>query len=205
AAAAGTSGKSEQANPSCSNESAIGTTSTTSGTGSNPVTLAGKAYLAGPYKGAPLSMDVITPALSGPFDLGTVVVRVALNVNPKTAQVNAVSDAIPDVFGGVKLDLRAIDVNVDRSKFMLNPTNCAAQATAGFLNGGGGNPLDPAAWSSYSVSAPYQASQCNKLGFKPKLHTRLFAKGNTTRAKHPKLRAILETSNGNANVLRTAL
>jgi hypothetical protein len=130
---------------------------------------------------------------------------VALNVNPKTAQVNAVSDAIPDVFGGVKLDLRSIDVNVDRTKFMLNPTNCAAQATAGFLNGGGGNPLDPAAWSSYSVSAPYQASQCNKLGFKPKLHTRLFAKGNTTRAKHPKLRAILETSNGNANVLRTAL
>jgi hypothetical protein len=205
AAAAASTGTAQKASSSCSDASKIGTTSTTAGTGSHPVTLGGNAYLAGPYNGAPLSMAVITPAVSGPFDLGTVVVRVALNVNPKTAQVNAVSDAIPDVFGGVKLDLRSIDVNIDRSKFMLNPTNCAAQATAGFLNGGGGNPLDPAAWSSYSVSAPYQASQCNKLGFKPKLHTRLFAKGNTTRAKHPKLRAILETSNGNANVLRTAL
>ncbi len=204
-AAAASTGAAEKASSSCSDASKIGTTSTTAGTGDHPVTLAGNAYLAGPYKGAPLSMAAITPALSGPFDLGTVVVRVALNVNPRTAQVNAVSDAIPDVFGGVKLDLRAIDVNVDRSKFMLNPTNCAAQATAGTINGGGGDPTSPAAWSSYAVSAPFQATQCNKLGFKPKLHTRLFAKGNTNRAKHPKLRAILETRNGDANVLRSAL
>lgn len=205
AVAAGNSGAAERAHPSCSSKSQIGTTSTTAGTGSHPVTLAGKAYLSGPYKGAPLSMDVITPALSGPFDLGTVVVRVALNVNPATAQVNAVSDAIPDVFGGVKLDLRAIDVNVNRKKFMLNPTNCAKQATAGFLSGGGGDPTNPAAWSSYQVSAPYRASKCKKLGFKPKLSTRLFAKSNTTRAKHPKLRAILQTRKGDANVFRTAL
>ncbi|HEU4736678.1 MAG TPA: hypothetical protein VFS48_06605 [Solirubrobacterales bacterium] len=203
--AAGRSGAAEKANPSCSSKSQIGTTSTTAGTGSHPVTLAGKAYLSGPYKGAPLSMAVITPALSGPFDLGTVVVLVALEVNPKTAQVNAVSDAIPDVFGGVKLDLRAIDVNVNRKKFMLNPTNCAKQATAGFLNGGGGDPTDPAAWSSYPVSAPYRATKCKKLGFKPKLNTRLFAKGNTSRAKHPKLRAVLTTRKGDANILRSAL
>lgn len=204
-AAAANSGAAERANPSCSSKSQIGTTSTTAGTGSHPVTLAGNAYLSGPYKGAPLSMAVITPAISGPFDLGTVVVRVALNVNPKTAQVNAVSDAIPDVFGGVKLDLRAIDVNVNRKKFMLNPTNCAKQATAGFLSGGGGDPTNPAAWSSYQVSAPYRASKCGKLGFKPKLYTRLFAKGNATRAKHPKLRAVLQARKGDANVLRSAL
>jgi len=205
AAAAKNSGVTEKAHPSCSSKSQIAATSTTAGTGSHPVTLAGKAYLSGPYKGAPLSMDVITPALSGPFDLGTVVVRVALNVNPRTAQVNAVSDAIPDVFGGVKLDLREIKVNVNRKKFMLNPTNCAKQATAGFLNGGGGDPTNPAAWSSYKVSAPYRATKCKKLGFKPKLSTKLVAKGNTTRAKHPKLRAILKTRKGDANVLRTAL
>jgi hypothetical protein len=205
AAAAAHSGAAEKASPSCSSKSQIATTSTVAGTGGKAVTLAGKAYLSGPYKGAPLSMDVITPALSGPFDLGTVVVRVALNVNPATAQVNAVSDAIPHVYGGVKLDLRSIDVNVNRKKFMINPTNCAKQATAGFLNGGGGDPTNPAAWSSYAVSAPYQASKCKKLGFKPKLSTRLLAKGNTTRAKHPKLRAILQARSGDANVLRTAL
>jgi len=206
AAAAASSGVAEQANPSCSSASMIGTTSTLSGTGPSPLKIDGKAYLAGPYKDAPLSLATVTPAVAGPFDLGTVVVRVALFVDPVTAQVHAVSDEIPDVYGGVKLDVRSIDVNVDRKKFMHNPTNCAAQATTGFLNGGGANPTDPAAWSSYPVSSPFKATGCNKLGFKPKLHTRLFGgKGTTTRGKHPKLRAILEGRAKDANVLRSAL
>jgi hypothetical protein len=206
AAAAASSGVAEQTDSSCSSASEIGTASTLSGTGSGPIKIAGKAYLAGPYKSAPLSLAIVTPAVAGPFDLGTVVVRVALFINPTTAQVHAVSDAIPDVYGGVKLDIRSIDVNVDRQKFMHNPTNCAAQATTGFLNGGGANPTDPAVWSSYSVNSPFQATECNKLGFKPKLHTRLFGgKNTTTRGKHPKLRAILEAREGDANVLRSAL
>lgn len=203
AAAAASAGKAELASSSCSSASQIGNVSTESGTGANPLKLGGKAYLAGPYKGAPLSMATITPAVAGPFDLGVVVVRVALNVNPQTAQINAVSDLIPDVFGGAKLDIRLIDVNVDRAKFMLNPTNCAKQATSGVINGGGGNPADPALFSSYSVSDPFQATQCNKLAFKPKLFTRLF--GPTKRAKNPRIRAILEARNGDANVARTAL
>ncbi len=205
AAAAASGGLAEQARPSCPSASQVGTASTRSGTGSNPITIGGKAYLAGPYNGAPLSLAVVTPAVAGPFDLGTVVVRVALFVNPETAQVHAVSDPIPDVFGGVKLDIRSIDVNVDRAGFMHNPTNCAAQATTGFLNGGGANPTNPAAWSSYKVSSPFQATGCKQLSFKPKLHTRLFAGGATTRGKHPKLRAILEGRSKDANVLRSAL
>lgn len=205
-AAAAASGASELASASCPASSEIGTTSTDSGTGPNPVKLGGHAYLAGPYNGAPLSMVVITPAKSGPFDLGNVVVRVALFVEPETVQVHAVSDPIPDVFGGVKLDVRTIDVNVDRTKFMHNPTNCKAGAVSGVLNGGGSDPTTPSAFSSYPVSAAYQASECNKLGFKPKLHTRLSGSKNVTqRAKHPKLRAILETREKDANVLRTAL
>jgi hypothetical protein len=203
AAAAASSGKAQQASSSCPAESMVGTDSTESGTGATPVKLPGKVFLAGPYKGAPLSLAAITPAVSGPFDLGTVVVRVALNVNPETAQINAVSDTIPDVFGGVKLDIRSIDFNLDRAKFMLNPTNCAAQATSGAINGAGGDATNPAAWSSYAVNAPFQASQCNKLGFKPKLHTRLY--GPVKRAKNPRIRAILEARQGDANVSRTAL
>jgi len=202
-AAAASTGKAELANPSCSSASRIGGTSTETGSGANPLKIGGNAYLAGPYKGAPLSMVAITPAVAGPFDLGVVVVRVALNVNPQTAQINAVSDAIPDVFGGAKLDIRLIDVNVDRSQFMLNPTNCAAQATSGTIKGGGGDPTNAAAWSSYAVSAPFQATKCNKLAFKPKLFTRL--SGPTKRAKNPRIRAILEARKGDANVARTAL
>ena len=164
-AASAASGTAEKASSSCSSASQIGVTSTEAGSGSAPFKIAGKAFLAGPYKGAPLSMVVITPGVAGPYDIGTVVVRVALNVNPLTAQINAVSDPIPNVFGGVKLDLRSIDVDIDKSQFMKNPTNCEVGATSGTINGGGSNPANPASFSSYGVSAPFQASECNKLGF----------------------------------------
>ncbi len=203
AAAKANSGKAEAAAASCPAASLIAATSTEVGSGSAPYKIDGKAFLAGPYKGAPLSMAAITPGVAGPYDIGTVVVRVALNVNPETGQINAVSDSIPNVFGGVKLDVRSIDVDVNRAQFMLNPTNCAAQATSGVLNGGGANPADPAAFSSYAVSAAYQATECNKLGFKPKLFTRLY--GPTKRAKNPRIRAILEARAGDANLSRAAL
>lgn len=204
AAAAAGSGIAAIAKPPCPDSSFLGVASVTSGTGSGPLTLPGNVYFTGPYKGAPLSLAVATPAVAGPFDLGTVIVRVALFVDPKTAQVNAVSDPIPDVYGGVKLDLREIDVNVNRRQFMLNPTSCAKErSTTGVLNGGGGDPTNPAAFSSYAVKSPYQTRNCGKLKFKPKLHTRLF--GPTKRAKNPRIRAILEARNGDANVARTAL
>ena len=203
AAAAASSGKAQQAKPSCSSNSAIGSTTTLTGTGNAPLSLPGTAYLGGPYKGAPLSMAIVTPAVSGPFDLGTVVVRVALNVNPLTAQINAVSDPIPNVFGGVKLDIRSIDVNVNRHNFMINPTNCAASATTGTINGGGSNPASSAAWSSYAVTSPYQATGCSKLGFKPSFNARI--SGPTTRAKNPQIRVVVKARKGDANIARTAL
>lgn len=202
-AAANRSGAAEKASSSCPADSMIGTTTTAAGSGSGPIKIAGKAFLAGPYKGAPLSLAIITPAVAGPYDLGTVVVRTALNVNPETAQVNAVSDVIPNVFGGVKLDIRSIDVNVDRSQFMRNPTNCSAQATTGAIKGGGADPSNPAVFSSYPVNAPFAATECDSLGFKPKLHTRL--SGPTRRTKNPRIRAILEAREGDANLSRTAL
>jgi hypothetical protein len=197
------SGTEEAASPSCSSKSLIGTATTAAGSGGAPFKITGNVYLAGKYKGAPLSLAVITPVVAGPYDLGTIVVRVALNVDPLTAQVNAVSDAIPNIFGGIKLDIRSIDFDISRKKFMINPTNCSKQATAGTINGGGGDPASSSAWSTYKVSSPFQASACNKLGFQPKFHVRLT--GSTTRAKNPKIRAILEAPSGQANIARTAL
>jgi hypothetical protein len=203
AAAAASSGKAQQSSPSCSSNSAVGSVVTKAGTGGAPLSLGGTAYLAGPYKGAPLSLAVITPAVSGPFDLGTVVIRVALNVNPLTAQVNAVSDPIPNVFGGVKLDIRSIDFDINRYQFMLNPTNCEAGATAGTVNGGGSNPTNASDWSSYAVSSPYQATGCKNLKFTPEFHARI--SGPTTRAKNPQIRVVVKAKKGQANIARTAL
>ena len=203
AAAAASSGKAQQANASCSSNSAIGSVVTKAGTGGAPLSLNGVAYLAGPYKGAPLSLAVITPAVSGPYDLGTVVIRVALNINPLTAQINAVSDPIPNVFGGVKLDIRSIELNANRYQFMLNPTSCQATATTGTLSGGGSNPANASSWSSYAVSSPFQTSGCKNLGFKPTLNARI--SGPTTRAKNPQIRVIVKSKKGQANIARTSL
>ncbi|HEX6602034.1 MAG TPA: hypothetical protein VF030_05280, partial [Solirubrobacterales bacterium] len=203
AAAAGRSGAAERSNPSCSGDSYIGKVITRSGSGANPLELSGNAYLAGPYKGAPLSMVTMTPAVAGPFDLGNVVIRAALNVDPETAQVRAVSDVIPDVYGGAKLDIRSIGIDIDRNRFTINPTNCKPQEVEGTINGGGADPTNPAAFSSFAVTEPFQKRDCRKLRFKPKLNISLF--GGTTRNKYPRLKAVLTTRKGDANMARTAV
>ena len=206
AAAGSGSGKDQMSNPSCPDSSRVGPIETAAGSGSDPFQASGSAYLAGPYKGAPLSMVFITPAVAGPYDLGNVVVRAALNVNPETAEVRAVSDPIPNVFGGVKLDIRKIHLVVDRAQFALNPTTCREPLPVNStISSGGGNPLDEAQWQQTNVSDQFQFLGCKKLQFKPKFHARIFGgKNQTKRAKNPKFRAIVEARNGDANLRRAA-
>jgi hypothetical protein len=203
-AAGARAGAEEAASPSCPADSLVGSATITSGSGPEPLTIeGGKAYLAGPYNGAPLSLAVITPATAGPFDLGTVVVRVALFVDPKTAQVRALSDPLPHVYGGALLDLRTVSVKMDRPNFAINPTSCAAQSFAGIVRGGGSDPTNPAAFSAVAATSPFQATNCDALGFKPKLFLRVF--GATKRTKNPKLRATLLARPGDANIARAAV
>ncbi len=202
AAAAANSGVAEAASSSCPSSSLIGRAEVKAGSGPSPIEIGGKVFLAGRYKGAPLSLAVITPATAGPFDLGTVVVRVALSLEPRTARVHAVSDPIPHVYGGATLDIRSVAVVLNRKDFSLNPTNCSQLSFDGALLGGGANPLDPAAFTRAPLSAPFKVNGCEKLGFKPKLFLRLF--GGMRRAKNPKLRAVLLPKEGDANIARAA-
>jgi len=197
------SGAAEKKNSVCPNESRIGAVTVQAGTGKDPLKVTGDAYLAGRYKGASVSIVIVTPALAGPFDLGNVVVRVPLFLDPETAQIHPRTMDIPDVFGGAKLDIRSVFVNVNREDFTLNGTNCRKAATAGVVNGGGGNPLDPGAYSAFKVSEPARGTGCRKLKFHPKLNIRLF--GKTQRAKHPKLRAVLKARGKDANIRKASV
>ena len=195
-AATRTSGVEQQKKSSCNSKSEIGVATIQAGTGPAPLSIKGKVFLSGPYKGAPLSVIVITPAVAGPFDLGNVVVRAPLGLDPETGRAST-SAEIPDVFGGVKLDIRSINVNLNRKEFTLNGTNCSKFATEGSVAGGGADPTNPGSWSSANVSSPSQGEGCNGLAFKPGLKVRLF--GQTRRAKHPKLKATLTAKEGQAN------
>ncbi len=118
----------------CSSASQIGYTTVQAGPGSTPVTIpqAGEpqdpVYLTSGYGGAPYGLSIVVPAKAGPFNLGTVVVRAAIAVNPQTAALTITSDSLPTILQGIPLQIKTIDVTIDRSGFTFNPTNCEAQS-----------------------------------------------------------------------------
>jgi hypothetical protein len=191
-------GKGELNNPACPASSEIGSVSAGLGAGPGPNYFPGKVYLAGPYKGAQLSLAVVAPGLAGPYDLGNVVVRAALHVNPETAQVRAVSDPFPTNLHGVILRVRDIRLRVDRPQTTINPTNCSKMSVDGQITGVGGSVFTTADDSLFAASSPFQVGSCADLAFKPKLDFRLF--GGTKRGAHPKFRATLRMPPGGANI-----
>ena len=190
AAAAGKSGAAEQASPSCPAASAVGKVYAQAGAGPTPYNAPGTAYLTGPYKGAPLSLAIVTPAVAGPFDLGTIVVRTALQLDPKTAQVTAVSDPIPTILQGIPLDIRSVSIRLDKPGFTLNPTSCDPSTVGGSLLSSQG--------AVASLQSRFQLAECGQLKFKPSLSLSL--KGATKRGGYPALTAVLRPRSGDANI-----
>jgi len=188
-------GREEQALPLCPAASQVGTSTAGAGAGTRPYYAPGKAYLAGPYKGAPLSLAVVTPAVSGPYDLGNVVNRVALRIDPVTAQVTAVSDPLPQILEGIPLRLRSVLIDLDRKDFTLNPTSCDPFAVEGLLRGIEG--------ATATASSHFQVANCAALAFSPKLKTTL--RGSTKRTGHPALKAVLTQQPGESNIARAVV
>jgi hypothetical protein len=171
----------------CPDASRVGSTTTGIGAGTQPLYIPqpGKSptavYLAGSYKGAPYSLVVKVPAQAGPFDLGTIAVRVALSVDPYTAQVTASSDPLPQILEGIPIVYRDVRVNIDRESFTVNPTSCEPMllsSTITSINGLSANP-----------SSRFQVAGCEHLAFKPSLKISL--KGGTKRTGHPALKAVV--------------
>jgi hypothetical protein len=181
--------------PSCPTASQVGTVNTGNGSGAPFYLNSGKVYLAGPYKGAPISLAVLVPAVAGPLDLGNLLVRVPVRLDPVTAQVQAVTDPLPTMLHGIPIDLRDLRVNLDRPAFALNPTNCQPKEVTAGIEGAGGLLVH--------ASERFQIGECAALGFRPKLSLRV--KGATGRTGHPALTVILRPRLGDANLRSIAL
>jgi hypothetical protein len=184
----------EKQSPSCPAASEVGTVTVGAGSGA-PIYVQGKAYLAGPYKGAPLSLAIITPAVAGPFDLGAVLVRAAAHVDPKTARISVKSDPIPTILEGIPLDVRSVAVKIDRERFALNPTNCDPMAI--------GADVFSSLGQSALLSSRFQVGGCRGLDFEPRFNLRL--KGGTKRGAFPKLIATVKATEGEANIARASV
>jgi len=180
----------------CPTGSHVGSLNLAVGAGTLPLWLpqAGKTptaiYLSGPYEGEPYSLAFVVPAQAGPFDLGTVVTRAAIHVDPETTQVTVRSDPLPQILEGVPVTYRQIHAAIDRPDFALNPTSCAAMSA-------GATVFSPAGQVS-TPSSRFQVGSCGQLRFNPRLFIRLF--GATRRGGSPKLRAVLLAHEGEANI-----
>ena len=185
----------------CSPASRVGTVAVASGPGSFPLWIPqpGKeqtaVYLGGPYEGAPYSLVIKVPAQAGPFDLGTVVSRATISIDPVTARATVAADSLPQILEGVPISYRTIHVDIDRADFALNPTGCNPSASAATATSSGGAVSTP--------SSRFQVGSCDRLGFKPRLSIRL--RGGTGRGAHPSLEGVLRPRAGNSNIERTVV
>lgn len=171
----------------CSQASEIGTVTAGAGDGPTPLyVIGGHVYMTGPYEGAPFGLSVVVPAKAGPFDLGTVVVRARVEVDVHSAQLTVTTDPLPQIVGGVPVNLRLVNVTIDRPNFVFNPTSCEPAEVSGSLAGGQG--------AAAHVANSFQVTNCAVLGFKPRFTAS--ASGKTSRQNGASLNVHLSYPKG---------
>ena len=188
----------------CTDVSKIGTATIAAGPGSTPLYLtagqngkSGQVYITGPYGGAPFGLSIVVPAIAGPFNLGPnggqpVVVRAAIFVDRHTSALRIVSDPLPTILRGIPLQIRSVNITVDKPGFMFNPTSCSATNIGATIGSAGG--------ASANVGSRFQVGGCSSLPFKPKLTIRAGGKGHLGARASTPLKVVVSMPKGNANL-----
>jgi hypothetical protein len=179
----------------CPASSEVGTTTVGIGSGSDPFYQTGQVFLTGPYDGDPFGLSVVVPAVAGPFNLGNVIVRVGLKINPSTTQVTAQSGPLPRIIDGVPLRIRTINVTLNNTAFTFNPTSCARSSIIGTVYSTQG--------AATGISTPFEANGCKDLPFKPSLSASTQAK--VSKASGASLSVKVTAAAGQANIAKVDL
>ena len=181
----------------CPAASQIGSATVAVGSGSEPYFETGKVFFTGPYKGAPFGLSIVVPAVAGPFNLGDVLVRAALFVDPHTAQATAVSDPPPQILDGVPLRLRTIAISLDNSEFVLNPTSCLPSSITGTISSTTGGIAN--------VASPFAVKGCRNLAFKPLLSGSTEKKATKANGTGVRIKIAYPSGPAEANIAKVVL
>jgi hypothetical protein len=179
----------------CGSQSEIGTATVGAGPGSTPLFLNGTVYLTGPTEGAPFGLSIVVPAVAGPFDFGTIDVGARIAINPSTAAVTITTDPLPRSLDGIPLQLKTVNLDIDREGFIFNPTSCEPLAIEGTLTSSDGATSTP--------SSRFQAANCAALPFKPKLSALAHATASKAAGVHLHVRIV--ATPGQANIAKLKL
>lgn len=175
----------------CRARTRIGSVTVGAGAGPEPFHLPGRVHMAGPYKGAPFSLVIVVPAIAGPFDLGTVVVRAAVHIDRRDTSLTVVADPMPTILEGVRLNLRTLNVTIDRERFMVNPTTCAPMEVDGTVGSVAG--------AIARVASRFQLGGCGALPFRPRLTIKAGRRGRIRGGSTTPLEVTLRMTPGQAN------
>jgi uncharacterized repeat protein (TIGR01451 family) len=181
----------------CPQSSLIGHTVVSVGLGGDPYSVTGgQVFLTEKYAGAPFGLSIVNPAVAGPFNLGNVVVRAKLEIDKTTAAITVTTGTIPHILDGIPLQIKNVNVTIDRPNFTFNPTNCNRSVITGNIESG-------QALTS-PVSIPFEVANCAALKFAPKFA--VTTSGKTSRSKGASLTARLSYPNApqgtQANITR---
>jgi hypothetical protein len=178
----------------CPDSSRIGGVIANVGSGASTAALRGGLYLTGPYRRAPFGVLIKIPASIGPFDLGSISLRGAAELDSQSGRLTVSTDRLPASIEGVGVRFQAIELDMDRPGFVRNPTNCSASSTDALLEAQDG--------ATVRVGSPFRARACKRLGFRPAVRMTLLGSGQLRRHGHPGLLASIRLRSGDAN-LRT--
>ena len=179
----------------CGEASNIGSVHVAAGSGAHPLWVTGRVYLTGSYNGAPFGLSIVVPAVAGPFNLGNVVVRSRIDIDPNTSAVIVTSDPLPQFRDGVPLRIQTLNVAVDREGFLFNPTHCKGMQVAATVESAQG--------ASASLTAPVSLDNCASLPFKPTF--KVSTGGATSKALGASLDVKVTSGAGQANIAGVAV
>lgn len=172
----------------CPAASRVGSAQLVAGPGGAPLQINGDVFLTAPIDGSLAGLAITVPGKVGPFDLGTTVSFARIVVRPGDSGLNVTAQNLPTIVGGIPLDLRQINLKLDRKGFMRNATSCEAQQlTATFTSTLG---------AIADGSAPYRATDCDKVPFAPKISGVVANKSQLAKGAHPGVTAVVSQGAG---------